>query len=171
MHPASKRLDMTRVWFYIAIVVIVAAVWGIQFYKYNKNNAPGTIFAGSSTDAGPQEWDKMSVQAMTETNSQLTTLATALLGALGLLMINRMERCSKWRHMWAAFLAAGGGVLSLYFGYASHLYLLALINEQAINPYDTVYLFWSHSQFYALLAGTLFFADFAVCQLSEEKSK
>jgi hypothetical protein len=170
MHPASKRLDMPRAWFYIAVVVAVAGVWGIQAYKYDKNNAPGTIFAGS-TDAGAQEWDKMSVQAMTETNTQLTTLATALLGALGLLMLNKVERGSKWRHMWAAFLAAGGAVLSLYFGYASHLYLLALINEQAINPYDTVYLFWSHAQFYALLAGTLFFADFAVCQLSEEKSK
>lgn len=170
MHHASKRRNIARVWFYAAALVVVASVWGLQTHMYDKiYNVPGKIFSGS-TGSGPEEWDKMSVQAMTETNTQLTTLATALLGALGLLMINKVEAGSKWRHMWAAFLGAIGGGLSLYFGYASHLYLLTMISGQAINPYDPVYVFWSHAQFYTLLTGAFFFADFAVHQLCEEKS-
>jgi hypothetical protein len=75
---------------------------------------------------------------------------------------------SKVRHMWAAFLGAVGGGLSLYFGYMSHLNLLAMISSKNIDPYDRVYLFSSHAQFYTLLAGAFFFADFAVHDLSKE---
>jgi hypothetical protein len=169
MRLKGNRRNIPRGWFYVAVVVVVVSVWGVQTLKYDKiYNVSGKIFSGS-TGGGPNEWDKMSVAAMTETNTQLTTLATALLGALGLLMINKVQAGSKWRHMWAAFLGAVGGGLSLYFGYGSHLYLLTMISNQAINPYDPVYIFWSHAQFYTLLAGAFFFADFAVHQLSEEK--
>jgi hypothetical protein len=98
----------------------------------------------------------------------LTTLATALLGALGLIMGNKVSAGSKLRHMWAAFLAAIGGVLSLYFGYVSHLNLLAMIGNEYFNSYDPLYLFFSHAQFYSLLAGTFFFADFAVHDFNQE---
>jgi len=65
----------------------------------------------------------------------------------------------------AAFLGAVGAGLSLYFGYVSHLNLLPMLNYQTINPYDSVYLFSNQAQFYSLLVGAFFLADFAVHDL------
>jgi len=50
----------------------------------------------------------------------------------------------------------------------SHLNLLAMISNENFTPYDPVYLFSSHAQFYTLLAGAFFFADFAFHELSNE---
>jgi hypothetical protein len=108
----------------------------------------------------------MTVQAMTQTNALLTTLGTALLGALGLLISNRTQDRATSQHMWAAFLAAAAGGLSLFFGYMSHSNLLYMIHIRNVNPYDQAYLYSSHAQFYTLLAGAFFAADFAVHELT-----
>jgi hypothetical protein len=170
MPPGAEKRRIARVWFYGAVLILVASVWGVQVHMYHKIfSGPGTIFSeSSSTPSPPSDWQKMSIQAMTETNGLLTTLGTALLGALGLLMSNRGRDSSKSSHMWAAFLGAVGGGISLYFGYVSHLNLLAMISNQTFSPYDPVYLFSSHAQFYTLLAGAFFFADFAVHDLTGE---
>jgi hypothetical protein len=104
---------------------------------------------------------------MVQTNGLLTTLGTALLGAIGLLISNRAASCSKPRHLWAAFLAVACGGVSLFFGYTSHSNLLYLIHIKNINPYDAGYLYSSHAQFYTLLVGAFFAADFAVHDLSK----
>ena len=107
MHPASKRRRTARLWFYVAVVLLVISVWGIQMRVYERYSAPGTIFSGSSgTPSAPNDWEKMTIQAMTATETQLTSLATALLGAMGLLISNKTRDGSSWRHMWAAFLGA-----------------------------------------------------------------
>jgi hypothetical protein len=154
----------TRAWFYISVVALVLAVWGLQNYVYHQVfSGPGIIFAqSSSTPTPPSDWQKMTVQAMTDTNRLLITLGTALLGALGLLMGNKVRGGAGSPHMWAAFLAGICGALSLYFGYVSHLNLVAMISNQTFNSYDPVYLFSSHAQFYSLLAGAFFLADFVV---------
>ena len=165
---ATRRLN--RIWFYLAVVLLVASVWAIQVYAYRKIfGTEGTIFSASSgPPAPPTEWQKMAAEAMATTNGLLTTLGTAMLGALGLLIGNKAADGSRVRHMWAAFLAAVGAGLSLYFGYVSHLNLLAMISSQTLNPYDPVYMFSSHAQFYTLLAGAFLFADFAFHGLSKE---
>lgn len=169
MPMEINRRKVARIWFYIIVVILVASVWELQVYEYHKIfEAPGTIFSGSSgSPPPPSDWQKMSAEAMTGTNGLLTTLGTALLGAVGLLMVKAREG-SKLRHMWAAFLAAISGGVSLYFGYVSHLNLLAMVNNQNLSAYDPVYLFSSHAQFYTLLAGAFFFADFAFHDLSSE---
>jgi uncharacterized membrane protein YidH (DUF202 family) len=169
METAIAKQKLARIWFYVAVVMIVASVWGIQVRVYDKIfNVPGTIFSGSSgAPSSPSDWQKLAVQAMTNANGLLTTLGTALLGAIGLLMV-RARESHKLRHMWAAFLAAISGGVSLYFGYVSHLNLLAMISNETFNPYDPVYLFSSHTQFYTLLAGAFFFADFAFHDLGAE---
>ncbi len=169
MLTAINMRKISRIWFYVAVVILVASVWEVQVYEYRKIfEAPGTIFSGSSENPPPpSDWQKMSAEAMAGTNGLLTTLGTALLGAVGLLMVKAREN-SKLRHMWAAFLAAISGGVSLYFGYMSHLNLLAMVNNQNLSAYDPVYLFSSHAQFYTLLAGTFFFADFAFNDLSGE---
>jgi hypothetical protein len=167
--PQTERRRIARVWFYLAVVVLVASVWGVQVHMYHKIFSGGDMIFSESSSApsAPSDWQKMAIQAMTDTNSLLTTLGTALLGALGLLMSNHVRDDSKKaRHMWAAFLGAVGGCISLYFGYVSHLNLLAMISNGTFSTYDPVYLFSSHAQFYTLLAGAFFFADFAVHDLS-----
>lgn len=169
MDPTAQK-HLSRMWFYIAVALLVASVWAVQVYAYHKIfNTEGTIFSGSSgPPPAPTEWQKMAAEAMATTNGLLTTLGTALLGALGLLIGNKAADGSRVRHMWAAFLAAVGAGLSLYFGYVSHLNLLAMISSETINPYDPVYMFSSHAQFYTLLAGAFLFADFAFHGLSKE---
>jgi hypothetical protein len=168
--PKGSRL-LSRAWFYVAVLVLVLTVWGLQVHMYHQVfSGANTVFSQSSgPPALPNEWQKMSMQVMTDTNGLLTTLATALLGALGLMMGRKVSGGSGSRHMWAAFLGAIGAVLSLYFGYVSHLNLLAMISNETFNSYNKLYLFFSHAQFYSLLAGTFFFADFAVHDFNPEK--
>jgi hypothetical protein len=168
MHATAAVRTIARNWFYLAALALAASVWGLQDYAYHKIfGAPGVIFSESSiTPPEPDDWQKMSVQAMTQTNALLTTLGTALLGATGLLLSNRAEKGSKPRHLWAAFLAIACGGLSLFFGYTNHSNLLYMIHFKNINPYDPGYLYSSHAQFYTLLVGAFFAADFAVHDLS-----
>lgn len=158
---------ISRPWFYVAVVILVLSVWGIQNYENNRIYGTATVFSGSPDTSTPSDWQKMVVQTMTQTNGQLTSLGTALLGALGLL-IGRARNDSKFRHFWAASLAAAAAVLSLYFGYTGHLKILSMINTQFVDPGDPVYTFSRNAQFYTLLAGAFFFADFAFHDLSRE---
>ena len=128
----------------------------------------GSILRVLHDPVPPDDWQKMSVQAMAQTNGLLTTLGTALLGAVGLLISNKAADCSRPRHLWAAFLAIACGALSLFFGYTNHSNLLYMIEFKNINPYDPGYLYSSHAQFYTLLAGAFFAADFAVHYVSKE---
>jgi hypothetical protein len=170
--PTGKRV-FTRTWFYIAVLLLVLTVWGLQVRIYHQAFQPPSALSPvitelSGTPAMPNDWQKMSMQAMTDTNGLLTTLATALLGALGLMMGRKVSGGAGARHMWAAFLGAIGAGLSLYFGYVSHLNLLAMISNETFDSYNRLYLFFSHAQFYSLLAGTFFFADFAVHDFNPE---
>jgi hypothetical protein len=167
-HAAQRRA--ARIWFYAVVIALVAGVWSVQRYAYDKifSKTNQILFSAPSDASSPNGWQAMSVQAMTDTNALLTTLATALLGAIGLLMVNSRTPLRS-RHRWAAFLAAISGGVSLYFGYMSHLNLLGMINIQGfVAPYTSVYQFSSHAQFYTLLAGAFFCADFAFHDIGKE---
>lgn len=166
MTEIGKR-KLARFWFYFVVVILVVSIWSVRVYEYHKIfGVPGTIFSGSSGTPSPSDWQKMLAETMASMNSLLTTLCTGLLGAVGLLMVKAREGV-KLRHMWAAFLAAISGGVSLYFGYASHLSLLAMVNNENLSAYDPVYLFSTQAQFYTLLAGAFFLADFAFQQLND----
>jgi hypothetical protein len=170
MHTTAAVHRLARWWFYLATVALALSVWILQDYVYHKIfSTPGVVFSESSTTpVPPDDWQKMSVQAMAQTNGLLTTLGTALLGAVGLLISNQASDRSRPRHRWAAFLAIACGGLSLFFGYTNHSNLLYMIQYKNINPYDPGYLYSSHAQFYTLLAGAFFAADFAVHYLGKE---
>lgn len=155
-----RRPGVARLILYVLICAIVSAVWLIQ--------ARAIPFISSSTDS-PSQWQQLGIQIASETTRLLTTLATALLGALGLFFANRESSGVKPRHMWSAFTTALCGALSLYYGYVVHLHLLWMITYKAFDPTSDLFLFPSHVQFYALLAGGFFFADFAISNLSEPK--
>jgi hypothetical protein len=102
----------------------------------------------------------MAVQAAADTTSLLTTLATALLAALGLLLTNRNENRPKLRHRWSALLTAASAGISLYYGYVKHLYLLTMINSSCFDPHKFSFVRANYLQFYPLLVGFFFLADF-----------
>ena len=167
--PASKgKRVFARTWFYVAAIALVAAVWGLQIFMYHLAYTNPIISEVSGVPDKPSDWQKMSMSVMTDTNGLLTTLATALLGALGLMVGRKVSGGAGPRHMWAAFLAALGAVLSLYFGYTSHLNLLGMISNENFSAYNRLYMFYRGAQFYSLLAGTFFFADYAVHDFNRE---
>jgi hypothetical protein len=141
MKPASKKRTSARIWFYVGCALLALSVWSFQKHVNNEAfNKTGIIFSGSSGQSSdPTGWDKMSVQAMSDVNGLLTTLATAMLGALGFLMSNRAQEGSTSRHIWAALLGAVGGGLSLYCGYVAHVNLLTMISTQNIDPHNFLY--------------------------------
>jgi hypothetical protein len=150
--------------FYLAVTVLALSVWQMQRHLTNATFPPNEIIS-SSTDA-PAQWQQLAVQAVSDSTALLTTLATALLGALGLLLVNRSKNQSPPRHLWSAFLCGASACVSLYFGYVEHLYLVYMISNQSFDSYRLVNP--SYFQFYALLAGTFFLADFAFHDLRQE---
>jgi hypothetical protein len=167
MPMTVSRTISRRTWFYVAVVILVLLVGGIQYYKNSRIYDEATVISESPYTPTPSGWQKMVVETMTQANGQLTSLGTALLGALGLL-VGRARNGSKFRHFWAASFAAAAAALSLYFGYTGHLKILSMINTQFVNLDDPVYTFSMNAQFYTLLAAAFFFADFAFHDLSRE---
>jgi hypothetical protein len=165
--PTLAKRPFARLWFYVSVVILVLSVWGIQNHEFRRRYGQPVVFSGTPDTPTPSDWQKMLTDAMTQANAQATSLGTALLGALGLL-IGRARNGSKFRHVWAALLAATGAVLSLYFGYMGHVYILSMIYTHLSDPNDPVYSFLNGAQFYTLLAGAFFFADFAFHDLSGE---
>jgi hypothetical protein len=154
--PMANRRNI-RIGFYGVVVAVVLVVWLTQ--------GPGAFFSTQSDT--PTQWQQMGVSIASDTTRLLTTLGTALLGALGLLMGN--GRATKPKHLSAAFACAISAGLSLYYGYVVHLRLLWMITNRAFDATSAFFVTPSHYQFYALLAAGFFFADFAAYNLGEEK--
>jgi hypothetical protein len=157
-----------RLRFYILTIVTAAAV--LVFQHYMNKIAYRDIVSSSSlteTDTIPP-WVEKALDAYSAMSGLLTTLATALLGALGYLLTNGNQAAPQLRNGASAMGSALFAVLSLYFGYVSHLTLLAYTYSNAFNPNFFGVIWPSRSQFYTLLLAVLFFADFAFRVLGKE---
>ena len=166
-QPKSKPRWITRLGFYLATIALVIVVWRIQL-RTDRVAFPAdqsTVFS-SASDA-PSQWQQLAIQALSETNQLLTTLATALLGALGLIL-SREHRRSKPRHLWSAALCALCTGLSLYYAYVIHVRLLWMVTIENFDATSPLYRSPSYCQFYFLLAAVFFFADFAVHDLGHD---
>lgn len=164
MAPTSERRTTIRLAFYLGLVILVATVWRVQRHMNAAAFPPNTVI--SSSDSKVTDWQRMSVAAVSDSSQLLTTLATALLGGLGLLLSNRNAHRPKPRHMWSALLAAMAAGVSLYFGFVIHSYLVGMFSYETFSAYVLEYPVYY--QFYALLAGAFFLADFAFHDLSAE---
>jgi hypothetical protein len=90
----------------------------------------------------------------------LTTLATGLLAALGLFLTSAQKQRDLAGELWPAALSALCVCLSIYFGYISSQNVGWAI-EYSIPTLDLPKIQWPRElQFYALLLGVFFFADF-----------
>src|SRR5580704_7868400 len=136
MLTATAKQTIARIWFYLAVAILVLTVWRIQVHMYQSSFADPTVVSQSASNLPPSDWQKMAAQTMMAANGLLITLGTALLGALGLMMSNKLTDSSGPRqHVWAAFLAAVCAGVSLYFGYQGHLVLLSMIYNENVTPY------------------------------------
>jgi hypothetical protein len=177
MSLTINKQMLVKIRFYGVFVTLAAFVWAVQVLAYrNILYAPSTIL-GTINTSSTVDWSSITVKAMTDINALLTTLGTALLGAVGLL-IAKAGNSSKSGHMWAAFLAAVCGGVSLYSGYECHCFILTMVQYSALlgnpaftGPYENAYLIYKDMQFFALLAGAAFLADFAFHDLGEETAK
>jgi hypothetical protein len=147
MAPTSERRTTIRLAFYLGLVLLVATVWRVQRHMNAAAFPPNTVI--SSSDSKVTDWQRMSVAAVSDSSQLLTTLATALLGGLGLLLSNRNAHRPKPRHMWSALLAAMAAGVSLYFGFVIHSYLVGMFSYETFSAYVLEYPVYY--QFYALL--------------------
>ncbi len=156
--------------FYLLAVLIAVAVLIFQHYM-NKiaYRDVGIISSSSLSQPGSiPPWEGKALDAYSAMSGLLTTLATALLGALGYLLINEREASPELRHGASAVGSALFAVLSIYFGYVSHLTVLSSTYSNSFNPYAFGVVWPSRSQFYTLLLAVFFFADFAFRVLGKE---
>ena len=103
----------------------------------------------------------------TTATSLLTTLATALLGALGYLLMNERQARLHFYLSVPAVLSATFAVVSIYFGYRCDSNALWYVFQGAFTP-DAPPLVWPKmAQFFCLLLAVFFFADYAFNELGK----
>jgi len=160
MPAAGVTLGTRRLIFY-SVVIAVAIAAGYASTR-------GLSFALPTRET-PTTWQQMGVQIASEATRLLITLASALLGALGLLLGNKFAGGGRPRHLWSAFACAIGAGVSLYYGYVVHMHLLGMIGYQAFDPTSAIFLDPSHYQFYALLIAAVFLVDFVFYNLGQDE--
>lgn len=161
---------LSRYLFYVSVVALVLAVLLFQHYMDTRMSQPKTIISGSQfvPNDDMSTWDQKGIDVVAGLNSLLTTLGTAVLGAIGFLLWNVHRKGAQRPHMLSALLGAMCVALSLYFGFVGHLHILWWTETKSFSP-GSVIVMWPHmAQFYTLLLGAFFLADFAVYDLSKE---
>lgn len=165
MNRNKGRSRFSRLVFYVAVIVLAVVSWRFTALMNARSLPVGTIIATSDSTMSP--WDDKAMRAYSDMSSLLTTLGTAMLGAVGFLLANR-RKTSHVPHLWSALLGATCVGLSIYFGYVCHLYLLAAAASRTFDPYNLSTIWPSRAQFYSLLMAVFFFADFAFHDLGGE---
>jgi hypothetical protein len=161
MSAPTVTPGTARVGLYIAVCVIAVIAWFIQ-------SGTPSFFPPASDK--PTEWQQMALQVASESTRLLTTLASALLGGLGLLLSDKFSKGTQPQHTWAAIVSAMGAGLSLFFGYVVHLHLLWMVGNKVFDPTSPLFVLPSHYQFYTLLVAAFFLAAFVVHNLGGERS-
>lgn len=161
MWPVN-RIGKARGAFYVAILVLAVATFIFEVQLQS-----GAQVYGVQIDHLTQLQEKQ-LDAFLNMNSLLTTLGTALLGAVGFLMV-RGRKTSSPTHLWAGFGSAICAMLSLYFGYQAYQDILYMFQYGTFDLLtNTVIEQDRHAHFYTLLLGVVLFADFAFHELSQE---
>ncbi|HUK16051.1 MAG TPA: hypothetical protein VLW65_06530 [Bryobacteraceae bacterium] len=143
---------MVTIGFYAGLIVLAVAVWLLTEYI---NNKAYTIPPPDDPAALSKAED-----AYAAVGNLLTTLATGLLAALGLFLTSTPKQRDRERELWPATLSALCVCLSVYFGYISSQNVGWAI-EYSIPTLDLPKIQWPRElQFYAILLGVFFFADF-----------
>jgi len=156
MRRSIGQSIFRRFGFYLGVLVLAGAVWEVQHYL---QSAP-TIY-----DAIPIQTE--AVSAFLEMNRLLTTLATTLLGALGLLLFGGFRGKSCSRELWAAVVGAVSVSLSIYCGYVAYLAVISMLEAGSFDPYSPQLLRAQYAHFYTFLVGVIFIAGFVYQNMGE----
>jgi hypothetical protein len=169
--------------FYMLAIIVTLAVWVLQRYmraaapsesgivsstslnQPNSSDAQSSVSPANSSDPQGKAIDIYMIAA-----SLLTTLATALLGALGYLLMNERQAKAPLQHRVpaTALLSATLAVVSIYFGYRCDSNALWYASQGAFTP-DAPPLVWPKiAQFVSLLLAVFFFTDFIFNELGTE---
>jgi hypothetical protein len=157
MKETIGRRLVKRFSFYFSIVLIALVVWRIEHYM--QSELP--IFSVAPIQ-------EKAVDAFLEMNRLLTTLATTLLGAMGLLLVGGFRGKSCTRELWAAIVGAVSAGISIYYGYAAYLFVIYMLQAGSFDPYNPPLLRDQYAHFYTFLVAVVFFADFVYQNMREE---
>jgi len=166
MLSTRARSTIGRLFFYIGAAIVAVLAWRVQKYI-----ALQPIPLDDPQVVVLTQLQEKQLEAFLEMNSLLTTLGTAMLGALGFLLVSRRRDRPGSGDLWPAFLSGAFGGLSLFFGYAAYLGILYMLEG---NFFDLGYapILWSNrAHFYALLLGVFFLGDFATHDFNKGASK
>jgi hypothetical protein len=157
MKQRNGRSFFERFGFYLGAIVLAAIVWRIE------------IFMGS----GPTIYTAIPIQekavdAFLEMNRLLTTLATTLLGAMGLLLFGGFKGKSCSRELWAVIAGAISICLSIYYGYVAYLAVISMLETNSFDPYSPQLLREQYAHFYTFLVGFVLFAGFVYANMRTE---
>jgi len=135
--------------FYFGAIVLAIVVWRLELYLRS----------------GPMIYQETPIQdkavdAFLEMNRLLTTLATTLLGAMGLLLFGGFRGRSCSRGLWIAIVGAVSLALSMYYGYVAFLLVISMLSAGSFDPYSPHLLKDQYAHFYSFLVGVILFAGF-----------
>jgi hypothetical protein len=157
MKRTMQRRIVKRFGFYFGAIVLAAVVWRIEHYL---QSGPSIYLATPIQDKA--------VDAFLEMNRLLTTLATTLLGAMGLLLFGGFRGRSCSRELWAAIAGAVSVSLSIYYGYVAYLAVISMLETGSFDPYSPQLLRDQYAHFYTFLVGVVLFAGFVYQNMSTE---
>jgi glucan phosphoethanolaminetransferase (alkaline phosphatase superfamily) len=163
MKQATARPGITRIGFYVGVIVFTVAVWQFQ------SRVAGTYVEPYVDSLSPLQ--EKQLDAFLEMNRLLTTLGTGLLGAMGFLLVNSRTSRSGSRQTWTALGSALCVALSVYFGYLVYLGVLWMLDANFFNLNDPRILWPRQAHFYSFLLGVLLFGDFAFHDLRGEDKR
>jgi len=165
-----------RVLFYVLALVLTLIVLLFQHsmanLSQNHQDLPGVVSGRSLNENDPfPEAQQKAIDIYATMSGLLATLATALLGGLGYLLLNARQENPGLLHGFSAVGSAAFAVISLYFGYVCHLKALWFTFHASFDP-ATFAIYWPRqAQFYSLLTAVFFFADFAFHELGTETTQ
>jgi hypothetical protein len=114
-----------------------------------------------ATQAELTEFNKKQIDAFTDTNKLLTTLATALIGVTTGFLLNRDQKVKLSRGDFRrAILSWSAAGLSLYCGQLSYRQLLWMLGHQFCDVFHDSIWWPTRAQFWAFLISAVALADF-----------
>ena len=154
--------------FYICAALLAIASWEFQGHIWATSQLPpGTILGQEIPFA---DMIKQQLDAYLEVNRLLTTLATTVLGALGIVLFRGGTGLTSTRRLWAAMLGALLVAVSIFFGYVAYGFAMATLQTGSVSFGDpsSAPLVAQRVHFYTFLTGIIFLADFVLHNLKKE---
>jgi hypothetical protein len=165
MKRIARQWKIGRFWFYIGVIGLIAAVLSYQYFMGHRTQIWGEPIEKLTALQEKQ------LEAFLSMNQFLIALGTALLGAMGFLLINRRKGTLPRHGLWTAVFSAVFAGLSLFFGYKGYDDLVWMLQ----SPYPTFDLYGPliHgdriAHFVTLMVSGFLFADFVFHELSQEE--